>query len=93
MSTNKCKWRFLLSATALGAGILLLSNPAFADRDGWGGPAVRLSIGVPGVVYPAPTYYAAPPAYYYAPPPPPRWYRRHERYWHHEHDRGWGDDD
>ncbi|WCE92994.1 hypothetical protein [Acidithiobacillus ferriphilus] len=95
MSTNTTnKWRFLLSATALGAGILLLSNPAFADGDGWDGPDMNLSIGVPGVIYSAPTYYRAPPAYYYAPPPPPRWYRRHEYRWHREHeDRGWGDDD
>ncbi|CDQ12368.1 hypothetical protein [Acidithiobacillus ferrivorans] len=94
MSTNK--WSFLLSVTALGAGILLLSNPAFAfaDGDGWGGPAMNLSIGVPGVIYSAPTYYRAPPAYYYAPPPPRRWYRHHEYRWHREHeDRRWGDDD
>ena len=93
MSTKK--WRFLLSVTALSAGIVLLSNPALADGDDGGGPGVSLSIGVPGVIYSAPTYYRAPPAYYYAPPPPPRWYWRHERRWHREHDDRWdrGDDD
>ena len=87
----------------IGLGILLLgsaviSGNALADGDDWGGPALSLSIGVPGVAYyGAPTYYAPPPPVYYAPPPPPPgWYYRHGPRWHRGYrgdDRRWGDDD
>ncbi len=89
--------RSIIGLGALLLGAAVMSGNALADGGDWGGPALSLSIGVPGVAYyGAPAYYAPPAVYYAPPPPPPGWYDRHGprwRHWHRGDDRRWGDDD
>ena len=83
--------------------LMILAQPAFADRDdwrgGWGGfiapPSVVITppvISLPGVYLGPTPIYAAPPPLVYGPQygggyAPPYYYGHHHR--HHHHDRDW----
>jgi hypothetical protein len=65
-AVGRCNMKKWLIA-GVGAAGLLISSAALARVD------VGISIGVPGVIYPAPVYVAPQPVY--VPPPPPVYYR------------------